>query len=91
MPITVEKHERLQEIKDQIKEMLDEARNIIRHSGDDVAEERFKGYVLGNILPQLDSDHDFLAGSMVSFQDVIDSLEVEDDEDEEIDEEDEVS
>jgi len=83
MSILKSQHERLQEIKDQIKESLEEATQIIRRSENERIIEAFKGYVLGNILPQLDDEHDFLSGSMFSFQDAIDELDPGGDEEEE--------
>ena len=71
--------ERLAEIKDEIEELLDEARGIIR-SGDEGAYERALVYWLAHIRTALDNDHEYLGGSMVTMQDTIDELSGADDE-----------
>jgi hypothetical protein len=74
--------ERLEEIKDEIKDLVDEARALV--SG--TAERRTtEAYWIAHILGALDEDHEFLGGSMTTMQDTIDALreESEEDDDEE--------
>ena len=64
----------LEHIKDQIKELVNDALNIVKESNDTRLIEQAKSYWYANILCQLDKDHEYLGGSMCSIQDTIDSL-----------------
>jgi len=67
--------ERLGEIKDEIKELVREARSIIREHGDDRTENRAERCWIAHIVTALDDDHPYLMGSMYSLQDTIEELE----------------
>lgn len=71
---------RLQEIKDEMKELLDEARRIVRGTSEDA---RAKAYWYGHIACALDSDHSFLGGNSCTMQETCDRLSGQVDEDEE--------
>lgn len=81
MSITTNDVARLQEIKDEIKNLMEESRSILQDAPSHVWE-RAKGYWYAHILTALDDDSEFLGGSMCYMQDTIDSLDV-DNEDEE--------
>ena len=65
--------ERLSEIKDEMKELLGEADQLIRGAGG-IAYERARAYWLGHIAIALDDDHEYAGGSMCTMQDTIDDL-----------------
>ena len=73
--------ERLEEIRDEMKELLNEAARILR-KGDDAAYERARVYWLAHIRTALDKEHDYLGGSMITMQDTIDELAEGDDDSE---------
>lgn len=78
---------RIQEIHDQFRDLLTEAKNIVERAGDQNEYERAKATWIGNIDTALDKDGDFLTGPTRTMQDTIDHLEPDDeDEDEEKDE-----
>lgn len=66
----------LADIKDQIKELVMYAMDIVKQTvGYDSSEyERAKRYWYGHIITALDDDNDFMGGSMHSLQDTIDEL-----------------
>jgi hypothetical protein len=78
------KAERLNEIKDEIKSLVNEARDIIRGTH---IESLANSYWIPHILMELDEDHEWLGGSMCTMQETIDAL--ADDIDEEEEDEDE--
>jgi len=63
---------RLQTIKWEIKELIEEARELF---SDTAARNRFEKYPYSHIITALDSDHEYLSGSFITFQDCIDELE----------------
>lgn len=65
--------ERLKEIKDQIKTLIYEAKDLIPH--DTMAYKRFTSYPLPHILGALDKDNEYLGGSMINLEDIINDLE----------------
>ena len=71
---------RLTEIKEKIKELVNEAEELI--SENDYVSSRAKSYWIPHLLMALDNDHNYVGGSMCTMQDTIDELE-EDDIDEE--------
>lgn len=96
MTIYREDVERLKEIKDQMKELVEEARNILRVSDDKMIWERAKSYWIPELYMALDKDQDYLGGCMVTMEDTIEALDDDenvvgefDDEDYEEDEEEE--
>ena len=62
--------ERLANIKDEIKELIREAKGIVRFKGG-ITYERARSYWLAHIIMALDKDHEFLGGSMFTMQDTI--------------------
>lgn len=74
-----ERADRLEEIKDEIAELVCEARELLR---DTAEESRAKGYWVGHIVCALDRNHGYLGSSMVTMQDTINALRGVDDEDE---------
>ena len=74
--IIIEDHNdahRLSEIKDQIKELMEEARSILEQ-GNERVWFRAKSYWYAHIITALDKDHMYLGGSMTTMQDTIDEL-----------------
>lgn len=79
--------QRLEEIKDEIKDLLEEAKQIVRK--DDRAWQQAKSYWYAHIVSALDKDHDYLGSSMITMQDTIDKLEdLEDEDSDDVDEDD---
>jgi hypothetical protein len=72
--------ERLNEIKEEIKELLSEAHGIVRCSEDYMALRRAESYWYAHIRIALDDESEFVGRSMVSMQSTIDELTVENDE-----------
>lgn len=72
--ITTDQVERFREIISEIKEMMDEAKNIVR-KGDRMTMERFRSYPYSHIVMALDEEHDFLGGDMFTLEDIADELE----------------
>jgi len=83
MSYSIEDIERMVEIKDTIKELVEEALQILDRKS--ISYSRAESYWYPHILMELDSDHQWLGGSMCTMQDTIDEMS----EDEEFDEEDE--
>lgn len=77
--------ERLTEIKEEMKDLLGEAQDLFRQEGG-MTYTRAKSYPLAHIAMALDKDHDYLGGSMFTFNDLIEEL--DDPEDEDCDEDD---
>ncbi|KKL97253.1 hypothetical protein LCGC14_1836370 [marine sediment metagenome] len=65
--------DRLSEIRDQIKELMGEAKSLL-HNSDDKVWNRARSYWYPHIIMALDSEHEFLGGSMVTMQDTIDEM-----------------
>jgi hypothetical protein len=63
--------DRLEEIRDEIKALINEALGIFRDHG---SESPFRGYAYAHIVCALDKDHGFLGGSFITLQDCIDEL-----------------
>ena len=70
---------RFEEIKEQIKELLEEAISLVP-SGERA---RAESYWFAGISIALDEDHDYLGGSMCSMQDTINEWNDGDDDEEE--------
>ena len=68
----------LQDIKDEIKELLDQARRLVRGTRE---EDRAKGYWFAHIRCALDDEHGYLGRSMITMQDTIDALRGDEEED----------
>ena len=73
---------RLEEIKDEIKDLLEESRRIIHFNGNKLDWERAKSYWFAHIQCALDKNNDYLGSSMFTMQDTIDSLSDEDEDEE---------
>lgn len=67
---------RLQHIKWEIKDLINEARDLF---ADTPARNRFEKYPYSHIVTALDNDHEFLAGSFITYQDCLDEIEQGDD------------
>jgi hypothetical protein len=84
--------ERIMEITEEIRELLQEAMDLVREEGTSLDRDRARCYWYAHILTSLGGDHGYLGGSMFSMEDTARELEesgeeVEDaDEDEEGDE-----
>lgn len=72
--------DRLLEIRDEIKELIHEARGLLPR--DSMIERRAESYWIGHILTALDDDSGYCGRSMCSLQDSIDELSELDSEDE---------
>jgi len=72
--------ERLTEIKEQMLELLDEAKNIIPEG---MAKERAKCYWYAHIKTALLKEHEYLGGSLVTMDDTINEISEEESEEEE--------
>lgn len=70
----IERIERLVEIKDQMKELIEESRQLLLGTDH---EDRARSYWMAHIRCALDNDHMYLGGSMITMQDTIDALEDE--------------
>jgi hypothetical protein len=73
---------RLQEIKEEIKELVDETKRLIKFHGKTIDFERAKSYWIPQILTALDKDHEYLGSSMFTMQDSIDAIDTGEDEEE---------
>lgn len=69
--------ERLQEIKEQMLELLDEAKKIIPEG---MTKERAKCYWYAHIKTALLKEHEFLGGSLVTMDDTINEIDEESEE-----------
>lgn len=66
---------RLNQIKTEIRDLLDEAGRLVRHEAESpITWERAKGYWYAQIAMALDTEHDYLGNSMVTMQDTINEL-----------------
>lgn len=73
---------RLMDIKDNIKELVYEAKDLIRGNGSSLDYERARLYWVDHILTALDKENDYLGGSMFTMQDTINALDYNEYEDE---------
>lgn len=80
--------ERLEEIKDEIKELMEEAKHLVRRHADQIVYEQARSYWIPHILMALDKDHDYLGSSMFTMEDTICQMD-DDEEDEESEDEEE--
>ena len=67
---------RLEEIKEEIKELAQEAIDLI--PWEDAEYDRAKGYWYSSIVMALDADHEFLGGRGHTMQETIDASEQDD-------------
>lgn len=82
-----EAFDRLSEIKDEIKELMSEAKKIIRQHCEPITWERAKSYWFAAMSMALDNEHDYLGKEPFTMQDAIDELDDYVDEEEENNEE----
>jgi hypothetical protein len=75
MPYNSDSIERMIEIKDQIKELVNEAQDILERGT--ITYNRARSYWIPHILMELDKDHDWLGGSMCTMQNTIDEMEID--------------
>lgn len=74
----VEATERLTEIKDEIKDLINEAFDLVRqNAAHKVTLQRAESYWIPHVKMALDKEHDYMGGSMVTLQDTIDEIEKE--------------
>ncbi len=75
----------LREIQAQMLECLEQAKTLIKQSGQEMTLQRAESYWLAHAKMALTNDHGYLGGSMVSMEDTIAEIEAaaedEDDED----------
>ena len=75
----------LREIQAQMLECLEQAKTLIKQSGQDMTLQRAEAYWLAHARIALTNDHGYLGGSMCSMEDTIEEIagaeEDEDDED----------
>jgi hypothetical protein len=65
---------RFEEIKDQIKELLDEAIDLVPDGG---VKERAQSYWYSHITTALDDDHEYMGGSMCTMEDTLNEFDEE--------------
>ena len=67
----MERAERLDEIREEMKELLREAMGLVRGTDE---EDRARGYWYGNIRMSLDDDHDYLSRGGSTIADAVEAL-----------------
>lgn len=75
--------ERILEITDEIRDLLQEAMDLVRENGTDFDRERARSYWYGHIQIALGGDHGYIGSSMCSMTDTADELMEEEPEEEE--------
>ena len=68
----------LSDIKEEIKDLVYQAKRHVERGGNKFLLEQAKAYWIPHILMALDKEHDYLGGGMVTMQDTIDALEQSD-------------
>ena len=66
--------ERILEITDEIRDLLQEAMDLVRSEGTDLDRERARSYWYGHILIALGGDHGYMGRSMCSMTDTAEEL-----------------
>ena len=66
--------ERILEISEEIRELLQEAMDLVRSEGTDFDRERARSYWYGHILIALGGDHGYMGRSMCSMTDTAEEL-----------------
>lgn len=66
--------DRLNEIRDELKELAHEALRLVSEHGDKMTVARAESYWYPHIICELDKDHSYLAGSMCTLQSTISEL-----------------
>jgi hypothetical protein len=78
--------ERILEITEEIRELLQEAMDLVRSEGTDLDRERARSYWYGHILIALGGDHGYMGRSMCSMTDTAEELMAEEEGEEDEDE-----
>jgi hypothetical protein len=78
--------ERILEITEEIRELLQEAMDLVREEGTTLDRERARGYWYGHILIALGGDHGYMGRSMCSMTDTAEELMAEEEGEEDEDE-----
>ena len=71
--------ERIMEITEEIRGLVQEAMGLVRENGSDLTRERARSYWYPHILMALGEGHGYLGGSMCSMEDTARELEEGDD------------
>lgn len=79
-------HDRLVEIQETMVDLLEEAKTLVRQSGQKHVYERAKAYWIGHIATALSEESDYIGKSMCTMEETINELEVEEMDDEEVEE-----
>ena len=66
--------ERILEISEEIRDLLQEAMDLVRSEGTDFDRERARSYWYGHILIALGGDHGYMGRSMCSMSDTAEEL-----------------
>jgi hypothetical protein len=74
--------ERIMEITEEIRGLVQEAMDLVRENGSDLTRERARSYWYPHILMALGEGHGYLGGSMCSMESTAGELEGEDEEEE---------
>ena len=73
---------RFEEIMVEIKELLDEALELVPEG---FARSRAQSYWYGNMIVNVTDDHDYMGGSMCSMQDTLEEFDEEEEDEEDAD------
>lgn len=65
--------DRLEEIKEELLTLMDEAKHLVR-SGENLTYERARSYWIPHVIMALTKEHEYLGGSMVTMEDTIEEL-----------------
>jgi hypothetical protein len=78
-----EDSEHLQEIRDKIEDLANQALCIVRQSGNKTEYERAKSYWYAHIICAITKDSNYLGSSMFTLEDAISALDTDEEEEEE--------
>ncbi len=70
----LEAGERILEITEEIRELLQEAMDLVRENGTDLDRERARSYWYGHIVIALGGEHGYMGRSMCSMTDTAEEL-----------------
>ena len=74
--------DQLREIQEQILELIDNAKGLLKAGGYDGARMRAEAYWIPHVITAISNDHGYLGGSMTTLQDTIEEIENGEDDDE---------
>ena len=66
--------EKLEQIKEQIKELVFEAKEIIKESNNNYLINKAESHWIAYILTALDNDHEYICNSLITMQDTINNF-----------------